>query len=70
MASVGFCPTGWNGAKKFPKRIRRFLSTASLFHGVSGEKVDHCVGEDVVAISGDHVPGTSDVDEFDLGKAG
>ena len=24
MASVGFCPTGWKGAMKFPKRIRPF----------------------------------------------
>lgn len=26
MARVGFCPTGWNGAMKFPKRMWSSLS--------------------------------------------
>lgn len=29
MASVGFCPTGWKGAMKFPNRIGPFLPDGS-----------------------------------------
>jgi hypothetical protein len=34
------------------------------------EKVHDGAGEEVIAISGDHVPGAADVDEVDRGKSG
>ena len=35
-----------------------------------GEKFHDCPGEEVVAIPGDHVPGTADIDEVDIREAG
>ncbi len=35
MASVGFCPTGWKGAMKFPKRIRPLCPCVSAVGAVS-----------------------------------
>jgi hypothetical protein len=34
-----------------------------------GEKFHDCPGEDVVAITGDHMPGAADVDEVNLREA-
>jgi putative resolvase len=38
--------------------------------GVPGQKFHHCPGEEVVAIAGDHMPGTAYVDEVDLREPG
>jgi len=37
---------------------------------VAGQELDDRVGEEVVAVAGNHVSGAADVDERDLGKAG
>jgi hypothetical protein len=43
--------------------------TGSPVFGMPGEKFHDCPGEDVVAITGDHVAGAADIDEVDLREA-
>lgn len=46
----------------------RFRAGGSSGVDVPGQEVQHGAGEDVVAVAGDHVPGTADIGEFDLGE--
>jgi hypothetical protein len=41
----------------------------SPVRGVSGEKIHDRPGEDVVAITGDHMSRAADIDEVNLGEA-
>src|SRR5882757_2326260 len=38
--------------------------------GMPGQKFDDCPGEEVVAVTGDHMSGAADVDEVDVREAG
>lgn len=47
----------------------RSISTPLCRADVAGQKIQDGVGEDVVAIAGDHVSGPADVGELDLREA-
>src|ERR1700682_498915 len=77
------CPSSGDGGSPRTKRLScrslRFSSKStcpayarmrSPVLGMPGEKFDDCPGEEVVAVTGDHVSGAADVDEVNVREAG
>jgi len=49
--------------------VRQKELVQSAILGMPGEEFHDCSGEEVVAIAGDHMSCTADIDEVDLGEA-